>query len=138
MVVRRAGGAVVRVRFAASRLSNDITMNTKQDPIHKKCVPCEGGTKPMEYPEIDTYKSYLSTPWEIIDDLKLKQQFTFKDFKQALVFVNKVATIAEEEGHHPDITIVYNKVTIELTTHAIKGLSVNDFIMARKIEEINV
>jgi len=109
-------------------------MNT--DPIHKKCEPCEGGTKPFEQKEIDIYKSYLKTPWELIDDLRLKQKFKFKDFKEAMQFVKKIAVIAEDEGHHPDISVSYNKVTIELTTHAVKGLSVNDFILARKIEEL--
>lgn len=109
----------------------------QNDPIHKKCVPCEGGTKPLERAEIDVYMSYLKTQWDVIDDKKITQKFKFKDFKESMEFVNKLAAIAEEEGHHPDITINYNKVTLELMTHAIGGLSVNDFIMARKIESIN-
>jgi 4a-hydroxytetrahydrobiopterin dehydratase len=64
--------------------------------------------------------------------------FAFKDFKDSIDFVNKVAEIANEQDHHPDIHIYYNKVRIELTTHKIKGLSENDFILAAKINSINV
>lgn len=68
---------------------------------------------------------------------KIKREFAFKDFKQAMSFVNKTADIAEAEAHHPDIHISYNKVTLELYTHAIFGLSENDFIMAAKIDHLN-
>ena len=106
------------------------------DLTKQKCVPCEGGTLPLNPEEIKNYMSYLKTPWEIIDDKKIKRDFKFKDFKEAMEFVNKVAAIAESEGHHPDIYIFYNKVSLELSTHAIKGLSTNDFIMASKIEPL--
>ena len=106
------------------------------DLTAQKCVPCEGGVKPFDSSEIKIYSSYLKLSWEVDDDHKIQKEFTFKDFKEAIVFVNKVAEIAESEGHHPDIEISYNKVEIELWTHAIGGLSVNDFIVARKIEEI--
>lgn len=102
----------------------------------KKCVPCEGGTKPLEGEELKTYMSYLKTPWELVNNLRIKKEFKFKDFKEAIAFVNKIAAIAEEEGHHPDMYIFYNRVSIELTTHAISGLSVNDFILAKKVEDI--
>lgn len=73
--------------------------------------------------------------WEL-EDNRLVRRFRFKDFKQAMAFTNKVAALAEAEGHHPDIHISWNRVRIELTTHAIKGLSENDFIMAAKIDMI--
>lgn len=66
----------------------------------------------------------------------IEKRFKFKDFAEAMKFVNKAAEIAEEEGHHPDIKISWNRVTLQLTTHAIKGLSENDFIMAAKIDKI--
>ena len=107
------------------------------DLTKKKCEPCEGGTKPFNSEEIKTYMSYLKTAWEIEDDgKKIERKFKFKDFKEAMRFVNQVEDIAEQEGHHPDIEISYNKVEIELFTHAIGGLSVNDFILASKIEQI--
>jgi len=70
--------------------------------------------------------------WELEED-KLSRRFKFRDFREAMAFVNRVADLAEEEGHHPDIHIFWNRVQLDLTTHAIKGLSENDFIMAAKI-----
>jgi 4a-hydroxytetrahydrobiopterin dehydratase len=73
--------------------------------------------------------------WELTEESKLIRRFRFSDFAGAMRFVNSVATLAESEGHHPDIYISWNRVRLELTTHAIKGLSDNDFIMAAKINE---
>ncbi len=105
------------------------------DLTQKKCEPCEGGTKPFNAREIEVYMSYLKTPWAVTEDSKkIEQKFKFKDFAEAMKFVNKVADLAESEGHHPDIKISYDRVKIELWTHAIGGLSVNDFILASKID----
>ncbi|MFX1413650.1 MAG: 4a-hydroxytetrahydrobiopterin dehydratase, partial [Promethearchaeota archaeon] len=68
---------------------------------------------------------------------RIKKEFSFEDFKESMKFVNKVADLAEEEGHHPNIYIFYDKVILELHTHAIKGLHLNDFVMAAKIDAIN-
>jgi 4a-hydroxytetrahydrobiopterin dehydratase len=103
----------------------------------KRCIPCEGGQPPLLKKETDELLQQLETPWQIIDLSTLRQEFTFKDFKDALSFVNKVGAIAEDEGHHPDIELHWGKVVIGLTTHAIGGLSQNDFILARKIELID-
>lgn len=103
---------------------------------NKKCVPCEGGTPSLKGEEIKKYLAQLETAWEVLDDKKIKREFKFKDFKEAMVFVNKVADLAEQEQHHPNIRIYYNKVVIELTTHVIGGLSENDFIMGAKIEQL--
>lgn len=89
---------------------------------------------PLMKKQIDELKGEIETAWEVENLKKLKREFTFKDFKEALGFVNQVGEIAEKEGHHPDITLSWGKVGIELTTHAIQGLSINDFILARKIE----
>ncbi|HVU79959.1 MAG TPA: 4a-hydroxytetrahydrobiopterin dehydratase [Candidatus Paceibacterota bacterium] len=103
----------------------------------KKCVPCEGGVKPMTPEEAIKLMPELDPEWALIDEAHLlARSFHFKDFKQTMAFVNKVAEIAEEEGHHPDMTVSYSDVGIELTTHAIEGLSENDFIVAAKIDEI--
>jgi len=74
--------------------------------------------------------------WEIVDGKKLSREFEFKDFKEAMVFVNKVAEVAEAEGHHPDIYIFYSKVRLELWTHSAGGLSENDFTLAEKINKL--
>ena len=76
--------------------------------------------------------------WILTDDgKKIARNFNFKDFKEAMVFVNKVAGAAEAEGHHPDISISWNKVKLQLSTHAIGGLSTNDFIFAAKINALS-
>ena len=106
------------------------------DLSKKKCVPCEGGVEPLKEDKINIYLSYLSSPWNVIDNKKIQNEFKFKNFKEAMQFVNKIADIANEEEHHPDLYLFYNKVKVELSTHAISGLSENDFIMAGKIEKI--
>ena len=101
----------------------------------KKCVPCEGGVPKMKPEEIKEYNSSLKTPWEVVDDMKIKRTFEFDNFVETMKFVNKIADLAEEEGHHPVMHVFYSKVEVEFWTHAIMGLSENDFIMAAKIEE---
>ncbi|HCM36760.1 MAG: hypothetical protein A3J30_03245 [Candidatus Wildermuthbacteria bacterium RIFCSPLOWO2_02_FULL_47_9c] len=99
----------------------------------KKCVPCEGGTPPLEAEKVQEYLKEVEG-WEVQENKLIGKIFKFKTFREAISFVNRVANLAEEEQHHPDIIIRYRKVTFELTTHAIKGLSENDFIMASKID----
>jgi len=107
-----------------------------EDLKHKKCTPCEGGIKPFNREKINYYLN-AAPDWEVIEDKIIKKEFSFKNFAEAVEFVNKVANLAEEEGHHPDISLHnWNKVTLILTTHAINGLSSNDFIMAVKIDLI--
>jgi 4a-hydroxytetrahydrobiopterin dehydratase len=107
------------------------------DLTSQKCVPCEGGTKPLTRKETEPYLENVKG-WSVKDEgKKIEKKFKFKDFKDALSFVNKVGEIAEEEGHHPEIKLGYGKVEIELSTHAVGGLSVNDFILATKIDQIN-
>ena len=103
----------------------------------QKCVPCEGGIPPMN--EADEEKYLSETKYWILDRSKvhkLHRNFEFEDFLEAMQFVNKVADLAENEGHHPDFHIYWNKVNLELYTHAVKGLSLNDFILASKINRI--
>jgi len=104
---------------------------------HKKCKACEGGVKPLSIKDEDDYLAQVPN-WDINreDIHKIERTFKFKDFVQALNFVNMVGTLAEDEGHHPDITIFYNRVILDLYTHAIKGLSENDFILASKIDAL--
>jgi len=102
----------------------------------KKCVPCEGGVEPFNEKEIKEFKTKVDGDWNVVDNKKIKRKFPFKNFKESMAFVNKIADIAEEDQHHPDITIHYDEVEVELTTHAIKGLSENDFIIASKIDNL--
>ena len=75
--------------------------------------------------------------WTSPDGKKIVREFMFKDFKEAMAFVNKVAAVAESENHHPDIYIFYNRVRLELSTHETGGLSENDFTLAKKINELH-
>jgi uncharacterized protein (TIGR00730 family) len=102
----------------------------------KKCIPCEDKVPPMTHPQSEEMLSQINQ-WIMIDDKKIEKTLSFKNFTEATAFVNKVAHIAEEENHHPDIEIFnFNKVKITLYTHNIDGLSENDFILASKIDEI--
>ncbi|MBI2523342.1 4a-hydroxytetrahydrobiopterin dehydratase [Candidatus Woesearchaeota archaeon] len=100
----------------------------------KKCKPCEGNTPTLTEEQAKELLKQIPG-WEIKND-HLYRQFKFKKFRESVAFVNKIAEIAEQEGHHPDIIINYNKVSIELWTHAINGISENDFILATKINNI--
>ena len=109
----------------------------------KKCVPCEGGVQPFTAAQIKDYLAQLNPStssgqgWEVEEGKKIKRKFKFKDFKEAMEFLNKVADIAERENPHQDMKVFgWNKVEIELSTHAICGLSENDFILAAKIEQL--
>lgn len=102
---------------------------------NEKCVACEGGIPPLTRAEAEALRTEIAG-WELwADATTISRQYTFKDFKEALAFVNKVGAIAEGDGHHPDIHLTeWNKVRIDLSTHAIHGLSRNDFIIAAKID----
>jgi 4a-hydroxytetrahydrobiopterin dehydratase len=103
----------------------------------KKCAPCEGGVPPLTPERAGELLKQLSPEWMLVDGGRLlARSFTFKNFKQTMIFVNKVADIAEAEGHHPDMTVGYGTLGVELTTHAIGGLSENDFIVAAKIDTL--
>lgn len=105
------------------------------DLINKKCVPCEGGVRPLTPDEYGAFLRNELSGWNDVDEKSLVKEYKFKNFKEALAFVNKVGEIAESEGHHPDINLHgWNKVTVTLSTHAIGGLSENDFILASKID----
>ena len=102
-----------------------------------KCAPCSGKTPKLEPQEISNFLSQLSG-WSINDEQEMIfKKFKFTNFKKALEFTNSVGSIAEFEGHHPDISLGWGYSIIMIHTHAIKGLSVNDFILALKIDKIN-
>ena len=94
------------------------------------------GGVPLKAEEIQKLLTLLDNSWSVENNLRLKREFKFKDFIGAMKFVNRVADLAESEGHHPDFHIHYNKVLIELWTHAVGGLSENDFILAAKIDKL--
>ena len=117
--------------FARSKFMSDL--------LDKKCVPCEGGVIAFDISEIHKYQKKVDG-WSLIKNQEeiffLEKEFKFKDFLESQNFVNQVGKISEEEGHHPDITFGWGYAKIKITTHAIKGLSENDFILAAKIDKI--
>jgi len=107
--------------------------------IKKKCMPCEGGVIPFDISEIHKYQKKVDG-WDIVKNNKdiyfLEKNFKFDNFQKSQNFVNEVGKISEEEGHHPDIAFGWGYAKINITTHAIEGLSENDFILAAKIDRI--
>ena len=105
----------------------------------KKCVPCEGGVIPFDISEIHKYQKKVDG-WDILQDIKkkffLNKRFNFNNFIESQKFINKVGEISEDEGHHPDISFGWGYAEIKITTHAIEGLSENDFILAAKIDQL--
>jgi 4a-hydroxytetrahydrobiopterin dehydratase len=104
--------------------------------INKKCRPCEGSIEPLSSEKAKEFLKEINS-WSLMDDKHIEKVFSFKNFREALSFVNKVGELAENEGHHPNFFLFdWNKVKISISTHAIKGLSENDFILAAKIDSL--
>jgi 4a-hydroxytetrahydrobiopterin dehydratase len=107
--------------------------------VAKKCKPCEGGVEPCPLPEAEDQLTRLAGWYLTHDGQRIRKDWTVKNFMAGMAFFNKVAEVAEQDGHHPDLHIAgYRNVSIELWTHAIGGLSENDFILAAKIDQIPV
>lgn len=108
-------------------------MNTLAD---QHCAPCDGDTTPLTADAIHDHLKTLSDAWKSEDESSITGQFKFGNYYETQAFINAVAYIAHREDHHPDITFGYNRASIKLTTHAIGGLSENDFISAAKIDRL--
>jgi 4a-hydroxytetrahydrobiopterin dehydratase len=106
------------------------------DLSKKKCIPCEGGIPPFTGKEISEYKKDISDAWKITDNNMISREFFFVSYRHTMDFVNRVADLAEQEGHHPVIHIYFGRAVLELWTHSINGLSENDFILASKIDKL--
>lgn len=102
----------------------------------QECEPCHGDVPPLEGEELASLLDELPPGWEVVDGHHLAKTFDFEDFTSALAFVNEVGELAERQGHHPDLHLSWGEATVEIWTHAIDGLSENDFILASKIERI--
>lgn len=111
-------------------------MNLHCDLSKKNCTPCRGGIPPLQGDPLERLHRQLGKGWKVIQEHHLEKEFLFKDFQEALAFTNKIGVLAEKEGHHPDILLSYGKVTIQLWTHKIDGLSENDFIFAAQCEHV--
>ena len=105
--------------------------------LDKKCEPCEGGVPPLEPAAAQELLQALNSEWSVSTDGKwIRRNFVFTGFNRTMSFVNAVAWIANTEGHHPDLEVSYSNCVVNYTTHAIDGLSENDFICAAKIDRL--
>ncbi len=104
--------------------------------IDKVCIPCQGGTPPLDRAMVEKFLAELGADWQINAAGHLYKEYVFDNFMQPLGFLNKIAKIAEHEGHHPDLTIAWGKCVVEIWTHKINGLTESDFILAAKIGAI--
>jgi 4a-hydroxytetrahydrobiopterin dehydratase len=103
----------------------------------RKCVPCEGGVAALTRAEAETLRAKLAADWKLSDDAKsVRREFKFKDFYRAMSFANAIAHIANIEDHHPDLEVGWGYCRVVFSTHAIKGLSENDFICAAKLDAL--
>ena len=106
----------------------------KSELASKQCVPCRGGVPPLKGPQIGDLHRQLDENWRVVGEHHLTRDFTFKNFRQALDFTNRVGELAEEQGHHPDICLGWGRVALEIWTHKIDGLTESDFIFAAKVD----
>jgi 4a-hydroxytetrahydrobiopterin dehydratase len=101
----------------------------------KECVPCKGGIPPLTGEEIAELTPEVPE-WTVVDEHHILRTYRFPDFAEALAFTNRVGELAEEQGHHPDILLAWGKVDVTIWTHKINGLTVSDFVLAAKIDEL--
>jgi 4a-hydroxytetrahydrobiopterin dehydratase len=112
---------------------------TKSELTRKHCAPCEGGVPPLSREQVRQYLAALPA-WTLTGDgQRIRREYRVRDFLTGLDFFNRIGKLAEAEGHHPDLHLTgYRNVAVELWTHALGGLSENDFILAAKIDELPV
>ena len=101
----------------------------------KTCVPCKGGTPPLEGEEIEELRRQIPD-WEVVEEHHLRRVFRFKNFREAWGFVNKVGELAEQQGHHPDISFGWGYAEVTVWTHKINGLTESDFVFAAKVDRL--
>jgi len=107
------------------------------DLSEKKCVPCEGGVAALTKAQAEELRTQLAADWKLSDDARsIRREFSFKDFYRAMSFTNAIAHLANIEDHHPDLEVGWGYCRVTFTTHAIQGLSENDFICAAKIDKV--
>ena len=102
----------------------------------KQCVPCRGGVPPLEPAKVQELLRQLDQGWALNADGHIERLYEFKDFAEALAFVNAVGAIAETEGHHPDLYLAWGRCKVEIWTHKIHGLTESDFYLAAKADRV--
>lgn len=112
-------------------------MAKASDLTARHCRPCEGGVPPLDPKVVADLRQELDPEWELSADGRwISRLFTFPNFVRTMGFVNAVAWVAESEGHHPDLEVGYGRCLVKWSTHAVKGLTENDFICAAKVDQL--
>ena len=106
------------------------------DLAQQECIPCKGGVPPLKGESLRNLQQQLGAGWNVVQEHHLEKEYTFKNFRDALAFTNRVGELAEATNHHPDIYLAWGKVKVTLWTHKIDGLTESDFIMAAKIDRL--
>lgn len=104
------------------------------DLASKTCIPCKGGIPPLEGEPLAALLAGLGNNWQLVEGRRLEKEFTFRNFRDALAFTNRVGELAEQQGHHPDVYLAWGKVRLLVWTHKINGLTESDFIFAAKAD----
>lgn len=112
------------------------TVTGKKSLTQRHCKPCEGDMLPMKGEDLAQYRKQLGSTWNVLGEHHMEKEFKRKDWRQSADLVCRIADLADQENHHPDILLQYGKVKVTLWTHKINGLSENDFILAAKIDEL--
>ena len=102
--------------------------------VKERCEACTGATPTVTGAELDSLRAEIHPEWELVDGARLHRSLRLHDFASAFALATHVALLAESEGHHPDLTVGWGRLEIELATHAVKGLTRNDFILAAKVD----
>jgi 4a-hydroxytetrahydrobiopterin dehydratase len=105
------------------------------DLADKACVPCRGDVPPLRGKELEELERQLPD-WEVVEGHHLRREFRFRNFREALDFVNRVGELAEEQGHHPDVEFGWGRAAITIFTHKIDGLTESDFVLAAKVDRL--
>ena len=105
------------------------------DLADKTCVPCRGDVPPLRGKELEELERQLPD-WEVVEGHHLRREFRFRNFREALDFVNRVGELAEEQGHHPDVEFGWGRAAVTIFTHKIDGLTESDFVLAAKVDRL--
>jgi len=111
-------------------------MSNSSDLATMQCEPCRGGVPPLKGEALEQLYRRLQAGWKVVDEHHLEKAYSFKDFREALAFTNRVGELAEKQGHHPDIYLAWGRVDLKIWTHKIDGLTQSDFVLAAKADEI--
>jgi len=102
----------------------------------RDCVPCRGGVPPLGAERVEELRRQIGAEWTVVEGHHLERDVTLKNFRQAMALANRIAEVAEAQGHHPDLLVSWGRLRITLFTHAINGLHENDFIMAARVDAL--